>query len=258
MHSDWFAHRHFIAAVQQQALTREEIVKRPASSPFQNITSIVLVVAVSTSLTSAAIHTIEPDDYADGTALNNVSSVVELAIHSNLDNFPDNFGEFPTPSIIPVTALENEDIFGGYFTSTGVNSFGHAGIDFNSSSRAIGMRFLEPTTAVRIDAIGSSNIRDTVGVLDVFDANGEFLESVETALLGRQEVGTLSISRDQGDIGFARAYASDDHSPFGRFDNLQFTTVPEPSSLAMLCSALLLVSLRKLRANSALAIADSR
>lgn len=226
-------------------------MNRTASTPVPTLTRVFIAVTLSASLASAAVHTIEPDDFADGTTLNNISPLVELAIHSNLDNFPEDFGEFPTPSIIPVTALENRDIFGGYFTSTGVNSFGHSGIGFNSSSRAIGMRFLEPTTAVRIDAIGSSDLSDTVGVLDVFDANGVFLESVETALLSRQEVGTLSISRELGDIGFARAYASDDHSPFGRFDNLQFTTVPEPSSLAMLCSTLLLVSMRRLREKSA-------
>ena len=187
------------------------------------------MVLLSASLASAQDYVIEPDDYADGTALNNINPKVELAIYANLDSFPEDFGEFPTPSIIPVTALENEDIFGGYFTSTGTHSFGHAGVGFNSSSRALGMRFLEPAAAVRIDAIGSSNLSDTVGVLDVFDTNGVLLESVETVLLGRQEVGTLSISRDQADIGYARAYSSEaneDYSPFGRFDNLRFSTVP--------------------------------
>lgn len=188
------------------------------------------MVFLSASLASAQSYVIEPDDHADGTTLNNIHPKVELAIHSDLDSFPDDFGEFPSPNIIPVTATENEDFFGGYFTSTGTNSFGHAGIGFNPASRAIGMRFVEPAAAVRIDAIGSSNFGPTVGVLDVFDTNGVFLESVETAMLSRQEVGrTLFISRAQADIGYARAYSSEaneDYSPFGRFDNLRFSTLP--------------------------------
>ena len=157
--------------------------------------------------------------------LNNIHPKVELAIHSDLDSFPEDFGEFPAPSIIPVTALENEDTRGGILY---INR--HAFVwtcgksDFTSPERAIGMRFMETATTVRIDAIGSSDLRATVGVLDVFDINGTFLESVETATLSRQQIGTLSIRRDQGDIGYARAYSSDDFSPFGRFDNLQFST----------------------------------
>lgn len=193
---------------------------------IRNLMSICLLMALSASFVSAQDYVIEPDDYADGTTLNNIHPKVELAIHADLDDFPEDFGEFPDPDIIPVTSLENEDISGGYFTSTGTHSFGHAGVNFTSPSRAIGMRFVDPATMVRIDAIGSSNLSDTVGVLDVFDINGTFLESVETTTLGRQEIGTLTISREQGDIGYARAYSSDDHSPFGRFDNLQFSTVP--------------------------------
>ena len=193
---------------------------------IQNLLSALLLVVLSASPTSAQVYVIEPDDYAERTELNNVHPQVELAIHSNLDSFPEDFGEHPAPNIIPVTALENEDIFGGYFTSTGTKTFGNGGVGFNSSSRAIGMRFLEPATSVRIDAIGTSNTNAVVGVLDVFDANGVFLESVETTTLDRQQVGALAISRDQADIGYARAYSSEDHSQFGRFDNLRFSTVP--------------------------------
>ena len=200
---------------------------RFSSTPIRNLTSVFLMVVLSASLASAQTYVIEPDDFANGTSLNNINPKVELAIHADLDSFPEDFGEFPAPDIIPVTAIKNEDtILGGYLTSTGTHTFGHSSVGFTSPSRAIGMRFMEPAAAIRIDAIGSSDISDTVGVLDVFDINGVLLESVDTTLLSRQEVGTLSISRAQADIGYARAYSSEDNNQFGRFDNLRFSTEP--------------------------------
>ena len=175
---------------------------------------------------------IEPDSFADETVLNFIHPRVDLAIHDGIlrPDFPEDFGVFPDPDIIPVTAITNEDILGGYFTSTGTKTFGHGGIGFTSLSRALGLRFIGPANELSIDVIGSTNLSPTVGVLEVYDAAGVLLEAVTSPELLRQEVSTLTITRPKFEIAFARAFSSDDHSHFGRFDHLRFTSIPEPAS----------------------------
>lgn len=184
---------------------------------------------------------IEPDSFADGTVLNSIHPRVDLAIHDGIQrpDFPEGFGVFPDPTVIPVTVLTNEDIFRGYFTSTGTKTFGHGGIGFTTLSRSLGLRFHGPANEVSIDVISSTDLLPTVGMLVVYDAAGELLKAVTSPELLRQEVSTLSITRPGFDIAFARAYSSDGHSQFGRFDNLHFTSVPEPSTALLLLTAAL-------------------
>lgn len=199
---------------------------------------------------SGAIFEIEPDDFDDGTVLNTIHPRVDLAIHDGIStpDFPTDFGIFPAPAIIPVTALTNEDIFGGYFTSTGTKTFGHAGVDFTPLSRAIGMRFNGSAMEVSIDVIGTNDLTSTVGVLEIYDAGGNLLDSVNSSELLRQDVETLSISRPTFDIAFARAYSDSDFNPFGSFDRLRFTAVPEPtSSLAGLAMGTVALARRRRR-----------
>lgn len=180
---------------------------------------------------SADLIIIEPDNYEHGEMLNYVDPRVELAIHDGIlvPNFPEDFGTFPDPDIIPVTALTNEDTRGGYFTSTGTKSFGHYLIGFTPLSRSIAMRFNTQVDAISIDVIGHSDLSATVGVLEIFDAAGNMLDSVESRQLFRQDVDELSISWSGSNVGYARAYSHTEHSPFGRFDNLRINAVPEPS-----------------------------
>lgn len=178
----------------------------------------------------AELVLIEPDNFAEGANLNQVSPLVDLAIHDGiLRAFPTDFGIVPAPNVIPVTALTNVDIFGGHFTSTGTKSFGHAGIPFTSLSRAIGMRFNAPVNSISIDIIGRESLQATVGILEIYDASGTLLDSVSSAPLLRQGVGTLTIGLPVGNIGYARAYSNNSLSNFGAFDNLRINTVPEPN-----------------------------
>ena len=195
-----------------------------------------LFFCAASAIASPDSFVIEPDSYPDGTILNSIHPRLDLAVHDGIltPDFPEDFGVFPDPGVIPVTAVTSEDIFGGYFTSTGTKTFGHAGIDFTTLSRSIGMRFNGPANEVSIDVIGSTDLSPTVGVLEVYDAAGMLLETVTSPELLRQEVSTLSIARPGFDIAFARAFSSDDHSPFGRLDNLRFTSVPEPATAVLL------------------------
>lgn len=187
-------------------------------------------------------YVVEPDDYAQGAVLNDISPGVALRIHDGVISdgdprpaFPADFGVFPDPSVIPVTARTNADPPFGYFTSTGTKAFAHAGVGFNNQIRQLAMRFNGTAGQVSIDVIGSSSITATVGLLEVYDRAGVLLESVQSPSLFRRGVATLSISRPAFDIGYALAYSSPDFSQFGRFDNLRFTTVPEPAGCVTCC-----------------------
>jgi hypothetical protein len=174
----------------------------------------------------AATHLIEPDDYAEGAVLNDVHPLVQLRIYNGSfnPNFPADFGVFPDPEVIPVTANENEDIFGGYFTSTGTKSFGHADIPFFAESRQLAMRFLAPASEVSIDFIGTNSLADAVGVLEIFSAQGALLDSLMSAPVTAHEVVRLSLTRPTADIGYARAFSAPENDPFGALDDLQFVT----------------------------------
>ena len=201
---------------------------------------LILVVLHSTcnNVAFAELVIIEPDSFAEGANLNQVSPLVDLAIHDGiLRVFPTDFGIFPAPNVIPVTALTNVDIFGGHFTSTGTKSFGHAGVPFTSLSRAIGMPFNAPVNSISIDIIGRDSLQATVGILEIYDASGALLNSVSSAPLFRRSVGTLTIELPVGNIGYARAYSNNSLSNFGAFDNLRINTVPEPN-LALVLPAI--------------------
>lgn len=205
---------------------------------------VLLTLFGSSSGFAAGSFVIEPDNYAHGTILNDIHPRVQLRIYTG-DDFPSSFGVFPNPDIIPVSALTNEDILGGYFTSTGTKSFGHYLIGFNSQSRQIGMKFLGAANSVSIDVIGRTDFTGAIGVLEVFSQTGVLLESVTSAPLGRHDIATLSINRPTADIGYARAFASSTGSPFGTFDNLQFRSVPEPASASLMAIGLLAFMYRR-------------
>ena len=188
-------------------------------------TAIAAVLLLADDL-DAATHRIEPDDYAEGTVLNDIDPLVELRIYNGSfnPNFPANFGVFPDPAVIPLTANENEDVFGGYFTSTGSKSFGQPDIPFFPESRQLAMRFLAPTSQVSVDFIGTSTLAGAVGILEIFSAQGALLDSFTSAPITAHEVVALSIARSEADIGYARAYSGPENDPFGALDNLQFVT----------------------------------
>jgi hypothetical protein len=174
----------------------------------------------------AVNNRIEPDDYAEGTVLNDIHALVDLRIYDGVlrPNFPTDFGVFPDPTIATVTANQNPDIFGGYYTSTGTKTFGHSDIPFFSESRQLAMKFLAPTSQVTIDFIGRNSLASEIGVLQVYSAQGTLLDTFTSAPVFAHQVATLSITRPLKDIGYARAHSSPTADPFGTLDNLRFVT----------------------------------
>jgi hypothetical protein len=174
----------------------------------------------------AANNRIEPDDYSEDAVLNDVNPRVQLRIYDGVihKDFPAEFGVFPDPAVITVTANANPDIFGGYFTSTGTKTFGHSDITFSDESRQLAMHFADPTSQVTIDFIGTSTLVTEIGVLQVYSAQGALLDTFTSAPVYAHQVATLSLTRALGDIGYARAYSSPTADPFGTLDNLRFVT----------------------------------
>lgn len=202
-------------------------------------TAILAVACAWTTLCGpvwSAVVSIEPDDFAESTTLNDINPLVQLRIYDGVlrTNFPVDFGVFPTPSVIPVTANEKIDIFGGYHTSTGTKTFGHFGITFFPESRQLAMRFPSLASQVELDFVGTNTIAGQIGVLEIFNASGVMLDSMTSSSLLAHQIATLRLSRSPGDIGYARAYFSPSANPFGTLDNLRFTTLPEPPASILL------------------------
>jgi hypothetical protein len=174
---------------------------------------------------SASAYRIEPDDYAEGANLNDILPVVDLRGYNGLAGytFPDQFGAFPDPTVIPITANENEDIFGGYFTSTGSKSFGGGNVPFFNEGFQLAMKFSAPVSQVTIDFIGRSTLDTAIGKLEIFSPQGTLLDTFTSNALFAHEISTMTFARPQADIGYARAFSSSEANVFGALDNLRFT-----------------------------------
>jgi hypothetical protein len=199
--------------------------------------TLLMLAAIAAVLFSARVHAIgpvthriEPDDFAEAAILNDINPLVDLRIFVGGIglSFPADIELFD-PTVLTVTANEKPYLLGGYLTSTGTKTFGHAGITFFPETRQLAMRFSASTTSVTIDFIGTS-ITEQVGVLEVYSPAGVLLETDASSELLNKQVATLSISRPAGDIGYAKAYSHPQYSPFGTLDNLEFVTVPEPAA----------------------------
>jgi hypothetical protein len=174
----------------------------------------------------AAIYIIEPDHYANGSVLNHLYPEVDL-ITAGSDNLP-----------IPPVSFDVTASYDGFgFASTGTNVFGHAGVPFWNTNRRLRMDFNTPVSLLSIDFIGGDLFTNDVAQLDVFDSSGVLLASYVSSPRAPDSVETLWVSRLAGDIAWAVAYAGPGNGNFIRLDNLQFTTVPEPSAATLLLLA---------------------
>lgn len=169
---------------------------------------------------------IEPDDFADHQVLNHVSPHVTLSTGAFDDNRPT----------FDVVAFIDEDD-----TSTGSKVFAHGGgIPFWNDGRTFRMDFHSLVTSVSIDYIASGFFDNLyTGRLEAYSPSGTLLDSYTTAPLAEGRFETMTVSAPA--IAYALAYPPDD--PFGDLDHLRFT-VPEPSALAFLGVAALLLASR--------------
>jgi PEP-CTERM motif len=160
---------------------------------------------------------IEPDSYAHTQVLNTVSPHVTLSTGAFSDNRP-------TFDVVAYTDAAD--------ASTGTKVFAQSGgIPFWNISRTFRMDFHSLVTNIQIDYIGSGFLGNSYrGRLEAYSSAGVLVDSYLTAPLAGGQFETMVVDAPQ--IAWALAYPPED--PFGDLDNLRFTVVPEPATLALI------------------------
>lgn len=162
---------------------------------------------------------VEPDDYTAGEELTNVASGMTFTI-ANTDYLPIGFVVRPQEATVPNA-------------STGSLVFAHEGVNFLSWIRQMRLDFDKPARSISVDAIGNSSLSATYGRIEGFNAAGESLGVVRSGPLGQDQVERITFDRADADIAYAFVLSDDQFmssSPFGRFDNLEYT-LPEESTV---------------------------
>lgn len=150
---------------------------------------------------------VEPDDYAQGTALNTVNPAVTLSA------IGDGIGADSS-----VTARDRP------FTSTGTKVFHHLipsvgwSSAWTAASRMLRMDFTSPVSTLHLDAVANSP--QDFGRLDVYSASGQLLDRYTTAELTSGQVETMTVRRPTADIAYAIARGHANSAI--QFDNLRF------------------------------------
>ena len=93
---------------------------------------------------------------------------------------------------------------------------------FLEDSRELRMDFTFPTKSVSIDVIAKLNDSSDRGRIEVFDSNGQLLESLTSSTLANAAYETLTITRPTADIASALAFGVDGQNV--RLDNLRFSS----------------------------------
>lgn len=186
-----------------------------------------LTCAVATAKASQT-YVVEPDNYVNGTVLNNVLPFVTLSTGAFSDNRPT----------FDVTA---ETVGVGATASTGSKVFAHVGIPFWNTNRTFRMDFAAAPEAIEIDYIASGHLSQSfAGRLEGYAANGNLIAAVETPLLAEDQFATLVLNAPG--VAYALAYPPLD--PFGRLDNLRIV-IPEPVTFYLVATGLLLLPQRR-------------
>lgn len=155
-------------------------------------------------------ETIEPNDYAIGDDLTNISSNATLITAGSANEHI----QFKTRA----AQAPNQ--------GAGENVFAHEGVSFHNNNRRLRIDFYRPARTVSIDVIGNSDLTDTYGRLEIFNSADQSLGFVLTNPLAADERETLSMTTGQDEIAYAVAYSDENvnnnSSPFGRLDTLRF------------------------------------
>jgi hypothetical protein len=216
--------------VHQKAIDPEE-----SMTVSKRFTSLVVAIAIVCfcSFASAALITVEPDDFAPGTILNNAVPGVQLSAFGSGTTFPlDSFDVIAT--LTPVGPQWAD-------APTGRLVFGNESSDFNwgwySTEHQFRADFDSPTDFVSI-LVRSDGVEDVEPVIiEVFDLSDTLLASISQTVALTVE--TFDFSRPSADVAYMIA-RNPDGSPLHSFylDKLVFNSndspVPEPASLALL------------------------
>lgn len=159
------------------------------------------------STTGGNLFEIEPDDYAEGDELTNVSEHVALYT-TTADN--------EIAELFVVTANEDKD-----HAATGEMVFGHANIPFFNNDRRLRVQFVGVGTEVTLVFINGEAFDQSSARLEAYDADDKLIDEYVTDALLPGESETMTVS---GSMKYAIAYLADGDGSFGRFDLLTFNT----------------------------------
>ncbi len=198
---------------------------------------------------SAALVSVEPDLYADGTDLGTLFPELTLsAVGGGLGAGSD------PASVLSVDLLT--------VSSTGTRVFGHPAsvvnfdpqpiddwLDGNATLGTLNLRidFHEWVDFISIDVVGNDNgpgLTD-FGFLAVYDGSDALLAQVSTAALSFGQIETLTLSG--GSPSWAYAIASGLGGESVVLDNLNVNVVPEPSSAVLLFAGIAAIAIGTFR-----------
>ncbi|TWT42385.1 hypothetical protein RAS1_35160 [Phycisphaerae bacterium RAS1] len=162
------------------------------------------------SVDDGSTFTIEPDSYAEGTELTDISPHVVLS--TALD---DN----AIAELFVVTA--NDD--GLDRAPTGDKVFGHANVYFFNNDRRLRLDFVTPAREVSIMFAGGSFGTEETGRMEAYDSAGEKIGEYVTQPKGPGEAEQMIISSSGADIAMVLAYVATGEGSFGRMDAIVFT-----------------------------------
>ena len=181
-------------------------------------TGLLAALLLSAIPARAAVITVEPDDYAAGTALTTVSPYVTLHTLDSRDQ------------VVPMFTVTSAagDRISDDLSPTGSLVFAHFGIPFFNTIRKLQADFNGRTSSVSIAFAGGSVFATDVARLEAYDESGALLDAVVSPPTPYLQFGALSLTRPTADIARVVIYAT--QGEFTRFDALAFETpVPEPS-----------------------------
>jgi len=191
----------------------------------------LIALALTATGAHAATLVVEPDNYPDQTVLDNLIPGLTLSV-TDATETPSNF--------FTVTAITTP--IG--FQSTGTKVFAESNVDFWDPAFRMRMDFTNPVSGVSIDAIGGTNFNTDLGILEIYNAAGQLLNTYTTQPLAPNRVETMSLQDPTPDIAYAVAYGikgSSGSGPFLALDHLVVNgfTAPEPTTLSLLSAAAL-------------------
>lgn len=187
-----------------------------------------LAIVCFASITSATLITVEPDDFAPGTVLNNAVAGVELSAFGSGGLYPLGSDEV-IATIVPSGAIWAP-------APTGRLVFGNDSSNFNwgwySTEHQFRADFDSPTDYISI-LVSSDGVEDTEEViLEIFDSSDMLLGSISRTVT---TVDTFEFSRMSPDISYMIARNDQVLGDSFYLDHLIFNSaVPEPATLALL------------------------
>jgi hypothetical protein len=145
---------------------------------------------------------VEPDDFATGQVLDRARPGVLLSATDDRD--------LP---LFRVTAQPDSA------ATTGVSVFAAERVVAWSNIRRLRIDFSAPVASLSLDFIGATTAGASTGRLDLYDSQGQLLETIFSTPLSAGSAQTVQVTRPQQDIARAVAFASE--PGFVKLDNLR-------------------------------------